>query len=738
MSVGTSELESVPPLASAAANVVATAPSHAIRVLLVDDTERNLAALEAMLGDLDATLVTARSGEEALRRLLEGDYALILLDIRMPGLDGFETAALIRSRDRSRHTPIIFLTAFDGNRDQELRGYALGAVDFLSKPVVPEVLRGKVGALIELARKTDELERQSALLREAERRDHVQRLEMERRAWHEEALRRERDYERAAAASLQRANARLDAIAQAASELLRVTDPFNAATRLFLGAARLGADVGLWYAGDDAPSLAAWHGLDGPPPDDVRRPRPDDPLVARAARERRAVLLDVHGDAGVAPAVRARSAAAYPLVAGGRVHGVLAFATRGAAIERDDLAALSAIADHVSAALERARLVTELSRVAADLRDADARKDQFLAMLGHELRNPLAPVLNAVKLVERQEADHPELLRVVAAADRQIGHMTRLLDDLLDVSRIRNGKIELRRARVDLRDVLRDAVHAQEALVIERRHALAVELPADPLVVDGDPVRLTQIAGNLLHNAAKYTDPGGHLALSARREGDRAVFTVGDDGIGIDRGMLPRVFDMFVQAEQGSDRAHGGLGLGLTLVKNLVEMHGGDVEARSQGLGHGSDFEVRLPLVAAPADDAIAARSPCAPRDGATAAVRPLHIVLVEDNADIRDSLRALLELCGHSVEEAEDGRQGIALVRERAPDVALIDIGLPGLDGYEVARQLRGGPATRLIAMTGYGRPEDRRLALDAGFHAHLVKPVNFDDLSNLLASLP
>ncbi|MFL5263966.1 MAG: response regulator [Anaeromyxobacteraceae bacterium] len=718
-------------------------PREPVRILLVDDTDRNLKALEAMLGGLDAELVTARSGADALRCLLERDFALILLDVRMPGIDGFETAELIRARDRSRHTPIMFLTAYDGARAEEARGYALGAVDFLAKPVIPEVLRGKVAALIELQRVNEELRRQSALLAEAHRREHARALEEERRRWQEEALRRELERDRLLASALQRSNARLRLLSDNASTLLHAADPVEAAPTVFARAAELGADACLWH-GEDL-TLVASAGLDAATVAEVQRVLPGEPLVARAAAERRAVIVargrgGRDADAGVAALVGASTAAAFPLVGGGRVQGVVTFAARRpAGFEADEISTLALLADHVAAAVERTRLVAELSRVAADLREADVRKDHFLAMLGHELRNPLAPVLNAVKLIQRTGVGDAALERILAGADRQIAHMTRLLDDLLDVSRIRNGKIELKRAPADLGSIVRDALHATAGLVAERGHALALELPDGPLELEGDAVRLSQVVANLVHNAAKYTDPGGHIAVRAARDGADLVLHVADDGIGIAPDMLPRIFDVFVQVAQGSDRARGGLGLGLTLVRSLVEMHGGCVIARSGGLGQGSSFEVRLP----PRGAAAVERGPCEPADAAprasrAAAPHPLEIVLVEDNADIRESLRALLELSGHAVAEAGDGATGIELIRTRRPNVALVDIGLPGLDGYAVARELREvAPVTRLIAMTGYGRPEDRKLALEAGFHAHLVKPVDFDDLTKLLDDL-
>ncbi len=685
-----------------------------VEILIVDDTERNLAALEAILSDLDAHVVRARSGAEALRALLRQDFALILLDVRMPGIDGFETAELIRTRDRSRVTPIIFLTAFDRSREQEMRGYALGAVDFLSKPIVPEVLRGKVAVLIELHRKTQEVRRQAALLEETQRREHERRLEAERRRWEQESLRVQVLREREAAEALAAANARLRLLSDTGRELVLATDPTAFVPALFGHVANdLGLEVGAWFVAeggalrlqDQAPASAEVRAvLD-------RLAAADGPLERAVAARARVVLDGNDGTLGGG----LEACAAFPVAVRARCYGVLVFGTRSRRVlDAEVLSALSVVAHAVAVTLERWDLVRELRERAAELKDADARKDQFLAILGHELRNPLAPVVNAVALMLDREQPDPVLGRVVAAADRQIRHMKRLLDDLLDVSRIRNGKFDLKRAKIDLRDAIRDALHATEAQVAARGHALAVSLPDEPLPVDGDPVRLSQIVANLVHNAAKYTERGGHLALGAARDGAEVVVRVRDDGIGIDPAMLPRVFEMFVQLETTSDRAPGGLGLGLTLVRSLVQMHGGTVVARSEGRGRGSEFEVRLPAL--PAGDLDTSRAAAAKLAPAVKRHRALDIVLVEDNDDIRDSLKVLLQHRGHAVLEASDGRSGIDLIRAHPPHVALVDIGLPGVDGYQVARALRQGACTaRLIAMTGYGRPEDRRLALEA-----------------------
>jgi signal transduction histidine kinase/ActR/RegA family two-component response regulator len=409
--------------------------------------------------------------------------------------------------------------------------------------------------------------------------------------------------------------------------------------------------------------------------------------------------------------------------------GVVTFGTRGRLrLEPDELEVLGVIADQIAMALDRARLIDELSRRAADLAEADRRKDEFLAMLAHELRNPLAPILSGIELLGLAGATEDARHRALEAAGRQVRHLVSLVDDLVDVSRIRTGKVELRRQRIELSRVVEDAVTAVQPLFREQEQELLLELPAERIVLDADPVRLTQAIENLLHNAAKYTDPGGHVRLAARRDGGEVLVRVEDDGIGISPELLQRMFDIFVQGKQPPNRARGGLGLGLALVRSLVELHGGQVRAESAGPGRGSAFEIRLP-----ADDAgeVPAVEP-APR--ANGHDLRLRIAVIEDNPDIRDTLRELLELRGHEVVEAEDGQRGIDLVLDRRPDVALVDIGLPGLDGYEVASRVRAVCDTRLVALTGYGGPEDRSRAARAGFDAHLVKPVDLDALSLVL----
>ncbi len=529
--------------------------SPGLDILVVDDDARNLVAIEAALGDLASHLVEARSGTEALRRLLERDFALVLLDVRMPGLGGFETARLIREREKSRHIPIIFVTAYPQEDADVLRGYALGAVDFLSKPIVPDVLRAKAQVFVDLRARTEELRVQAERLRELERQNFEQKIRQEREEWRAAALRREMDEQR---------------------------------------------------------------------------------------------------------------------------------------------------------------------RINAQLEEADRQKNEFLAMLGHELRNPLVPVVNALELWKRETSTDPRLERAREAAVRQCRHLVRLVDDLLDVSRIERGKIDLQRVPTDVRDIARLAIDTVRPHVDQRGHRLTASLGAAPVYVHGDPVRLAQVVGNLLHNAARYTDPGGTIDLRVDRRGADVVIRVEDDGRGIDPDLLPRVFDVFVQAHERA----GGLGLGLTLVKRLVEAHGGSVEARSAGPGCGSAFEVRLPMHEVEAQGAPAPRA-------ARPAVRSMSVVVVEDDDDIRETTQALLEAFGHRAETAPDGRSGVELVCRTRPELALVDLGLPDLDGLEVARRIRaqlGASAPHLVAVTGYGQEEDRERCREAGFDAHLVKPASPD----------
>ncbi|TZF89861.1 hybrid sensor histidine kinase/response regulator [Cognatilysobacter lacus] len=375
----------------------------------------------------------------------------------------------------------------------------------------------------------------------------------------------------------------------------------------------------------------------------------------------------------------------------------------------------------------------DLARARDALAESARRKDQFLAMLGHELRNPLAPVRNALHLLMSDQRMPPDGQQLCDMMKRQVDHMVRLVDDLIDISRISRGTIVLRRERVDLATVLRNAVDQSRPLVDAARHRLEVSLPAGPLIVEADPVRLAQVFVNLLNNAAKYAEPGGEIALSVMREHQAARIAVRDRGIGIEPEMLPHVFELFTQGRREAHRAHDGLGIGLTLVRNIVDMHGGQVEAHSDGRGEGSEFVVTLPLaiatsahVAAPSVVAAASRRPSAAR-----------VLVVDDNVDAAESMGMVLDLLGLEHRVVYDGSSALDISEAFVPDVVLLDIGMPGMDGYEVARRLRrtaGGSEMRLIALTGWSQPQDRERTRAAGFDHHLSKPVDIGALQSLL----
>jgi PAS domain S-box-containing protein len=380
--------------------------------------------------------------------------------------------------------------------------------------------------------------------------------------------------------------------------------------------------------------------------------------------------------------------------------------------------------------------VTDEKRAIEQLQEADRRKDEFLAVLAHELRNPLAPMRNGIAILRGKGLPHPEQQWARDVIERQIDQMTHLIDDLLDMSRIRSGKIQLQRERVELARVVHGAIEASRPLIDQSGHQLTVALPDEPIPLDGDVVRLAQVFCNLLNNAARYTPRGGQITISARREAAGVVVSVRDNGIGIPADMLPKVFDMFTQVDRSLERKRGGLGIGLTLVKKLVELHGGTIEARSAGAGRGCEFLVRLP-VPEQAVERIASPRPPQPARASTTSRR---VLVVDDNRDAAESLAMLLKTFGHEVRTAYDGQEGIRAARAFQPDLMLMDIGLPGLNGYDAARAIRAeswGRRLTLVALTGWGSEDDRRRSRDAGFDHHLVKPVEFDDVLQALANL-
>jgi signal transduction histidine kinase/ActR/RegA family two-component response regulator len=426
-----------------------------------------------------------------------------------------------------------------------------------------------------------------------------------------------------------------------------------------------------------------------------------------------------------------RSLIAVPLLVPGLTLGVLTFcyaASSGRRYCREDLWLAEDLA-------HRAAMVVENARLYDGLQAASHRKDEFLAMLGHELRNPLAPIRNAMQILRLKSAASPELHEVAEMVERQILQLTRLVDDLLDVSRVGHGKINLQMKPVDLKTVVALAIESSRPLIDARKHILKVSLPRQAVDVDGDQGRLAQVVSNLLNNSAKYSVDGGHIELALETVGNQAVLRLRDNGIGIAPSMLPRIFDLFTQANGSASRSETGLGIGLSLVRNMIELHGGCVQALSAGLGHGTEFVVRLPLLGkVPVGYSTPQERPWSPTNAPAR-----RILLVDDSKDAADSMAILLRLAGHEVKVAYDGQTALALARLQSPEVVICDISMPGMSGLELARYLRqdvGLEGSLLVALSGYAQEQDRHRSQEAGFNAHLCKPVRLESLNELFSS--
>jgi len=560
---------------AATVNDIVAAPTAApVKILLVDDQPGRLLTYRTILEPLGEELVDARSGMEALKLLMEDEYAVILLDVNMPVMDGFETATLIHQHPRFENTPIIFVTAVNLSDLDRLRGYKLGAVDYVMVPVIPEIMRTKVSVLAELYRKRRELQVLNASLASAHR-----ELQEEK------------------ARELERLNASLRA--------------------------------------------------------------------ANAELELR---------------------------------------------NRELLAENK-----------------ERTRAERQLREADQRKDEFLATLAHELRNPLAPLQNALAVRRlREPDDHDPLLSMM---ERQLSLLVRMIEDLLDIARITRGKLTLRRATTLLQDVIAAAVDTARPLIEEGGHTLNLKLPESPVPLDADHARLAQVFANLLNNAAKYSDAKGRIELGAAIEGDHVQVWISDSGIGLTAEQMDTVFEMFHQVDTTVERSRGGLGIGLTLVQRLTEMHGGRVEVHSDGPGHGSTFRVRLPHAGATQMQPPAA----APKRDSGGLRR--RVLIVDDNHDAADTLAMMVRLLGHETRVVYDPQTVEGEVVAFAPEIVFLDVGMPGRSGYDVARALRDahGEGLVIVAVTGWGQPEDRQRTLQAGFDHHLVKPPDIQAITDI-----
>jgi PAS domain S-box-containing protein len=677
--------------------------TDAINILIVDDEPKNLTVLETVLDDPGYRLVRAESADQALLALVAKEFALLILDVRMPGMTGFELATLIRQRKKTEQVPIIFLTAYYNEDQHILEGYGTGAVDYLHKPVNPIILRSKVAVFADLYRKSRALEfTNRALIAEVtERREAQAKL-------HELNATLERRVEERTATLLEQSK-----LEQAQREQLRASEEFNrslmegtadAVQILDLegrvlhanGPTRAQMEVAevAWLQGKEWCSL--W-------PEESREELRDS--VQKARRGEVSSLTSPRTSSNGTRTWWSVSLSAVRTSQDGQVLRLLA-------VSRD---------------------VTEAREREQALRESDRQKDNFIATLAHELRNPLAPIRNALTLMRHKDILEPQLIWGRDVIDRQITQMTRLLEDLLDISRITRSKLTLQCEELQLAEVIEQAIEVARPALDEAGHSFDVELPGSPIPLYADATRLAQVISNLLINAAKYTPPPGKISLTARMDASDVVLVVRDTGIGIAPEHLSRVFEMFSQIPSSKGHAHGGLGIGLALARGLVELHGGSLSAHSQGLGKGSEFLVRLPLAATTSNDRVAAgHADIGPR-----AMTKRRVLVVDDLRDNADSLSLVLQAMGHEVQVAYDGEQALLAAEQFRPDVALVDLGMPNVDGYEVCRRIRARPwghTVLLVAQTGWGQEFDRRRTAEAGFDHHLVKPVRWDVIESLL----
>ncbi len=705
-----------------------------VNILIVDDEPKNLTVLETVLDDPGYRLVRAESPDQALLALVVEDFALLILDIRMPGMTGFELAQMIKNRKKTAQVPIIFLTAYYNEDQHVLAGYGTGAVDYLHKPVNAAILRSKVAVFVELHRKN----RESALAN---------------RALLAEVTERRRAEER-----LRELNESLDRSVIERSEALfeseeRYRTLFNSMDEGF-------CIVEVLF--DESQNPVDFRFLEINPAFEKQTGLKDalNRRMRELVPEHEQDWFDVFGKIalGGEPARFENRAAAL-----GRWYEIYAFrvgkpASRHIGIVFNDITERKRAAEGLIASEQRLRAIydgthefmglltpdgtdiTERKDAEEALKEADRRKDEFLAMLAHELRNPLAAISNASKVLQIKDSEAHDWQWGRDIIDRQARQLTRLIDDLLDVSRITRGKVRLKRQPLDVRDVIRRTIESVQTIIDSKKHELRTSLPDIPLPADADPARLEQVFGNLLTNAAKYTDEGGCITLSATREDAEILVSVRDTGVGIAAEPLAQIFSLFTQVDTSLDRSQGGLGIGLTLVKALVEMHGGNVSASSEGPGKGSKFTVRLPVFIQADKPDTGVRPDNPPTTGRPCQTLMGRVLVVDDNVDTAEGMARLLKASGYQPSIAHSGAEALEIAREVRPDFALLDIGLPGMNGYEVAQTLREDERLRdaiLIAISGYGQEQDRIRSRTAGFDHHLVKPVDFDSLLLLLERL-
>ncbi|HEY8747142.1 MAG TPA: response regulator [Tepidisphaeraceae bacterium] len=686
-------------------------------ILLVDDKPDKLLALEVVLSDLDVNLVRASSGREALRYLLRDEFAVILLDVNMPSMDGFETAALIRQRRSSRDTPIIFITAF-ADEMHMARGYSVGAVDYILAPVIPEILRTKVRVLVDLYRQRQQLEVQAELQR-----------------------RRAGQLQRLAAASLAINSSRsLHGLLKTVADSARDAIGAHQAITLFLpaSAARTPKSEAV---GSFSDKYAQWRDrplrLDVCAETQVAR----SPVAVRLTQAQ----LERHPDWEIVrdlevPPIHGMMAA--PLVsAGSRSLGLIYVSDKEQGeFTEDDEAILTQLAQMASIAIE--------NTLYAEERESNRLKDEFLATLSHELRTPLNAILGWTQMLRTGPAAAADIAHGLEVIERNVKAQSRLIEDLLDVSRITTGKLRLTVRKMELASVIRGAIDSARPAAEARRIALDGEIPDDTGSILGDPDRIQQVVWNLLSNAIKFTPAGGRVTASVQRKGGRIEIRVADTGKGIEPTFLPYVFDRFRQADSSTTRSHGGLGLGLAIVRHLVELHGGTVSADSEGHGRGSVFTVDLPERTVAEPGPLHAPRPQngehLPMPGSEVAIdlKGLRILAVDDEPDARELIRHVLSRTGANVEVAASAQEALESIDRQMPDILVSDIGMPEADGYSLIREVRKidpdrGGNMPAIALTAYVREEDRAKMLAAGFTAHVPKPVEPAELIRVISHI-
>ena len=681
-----------------------------INILIVDDEPKNLTVLETVLDDPGYRLVRAESADQALLALVATEFALLILDIRMPGMTGFELAHLIRQRKKTEQVPIIFLTAYYNEDQHVLEGYGTGAVDYLHKPVNPAILRSKVAIFADLHRKTRALEvANRALLAEVtERRDAQTQLRELNETLEDRVQQRTDDLlERTKQLETQREQLRASeefnrSLMEGTADCVQVLDLLGRLVYVNSAGRRQ-----LEMADFESPRLRDWSALW--------------PQEARPAIQG-ALAQALEGSAASFTALRPSSTGTH------KWWNVL----------------VSPIRDRIGGQIVRllavSRDVTEARETEQALRKSDQEKDNFIATLAHELRNPLAPISNAVHLLRQPDATEAQRNWCRDIIDRQVSQMSRLLEALLDVSRLSRSKLALRLELLDVATVIERALEIARPWIDKGGQSLEVILPPEPLMLTGDLTRLAQVLSNILINAAKYTPAGGHIRLTAAQEGTEVLLRATDNGVGIDAQHLTQIFEMFTQVPSAQSASEGGLGIGLCLARGLVELHGGRLTAQSEGLGKGSEFVVRLPLALSKTPPQPVIQSP-APDVGMQKPAGPYRILVVDDLRDSADSLGQVLQSMGHEVRVIYSGEEALHTTEQFRPHVAFIDIGMPDIDGYEVCRRIRAQPwarTTTLIAQTGWGQEFDRRRTKAAGFDQHLVKPLDWSVIEALLRTVP